>query len=73
MQNQNTGKIPLAVIVAILVQTIGVVWWLSKLDLKVHIHDKFMERNQEIIYRLEERVKNLAEEVNELEANQRRK
>ncbi|WCR54450.1 MAG: hypothetical protein PG981_001472 [Wolbachia endosymbiont of Ctenocephalides orientis wCori] len=73
MKNQNTGKIPITVVVTMLIQTIGVIWWLAKLDLRVHIHDKFMERNQEIIYRLEERVKNLAEEVNELEANQRHK
>lgn len=76
MQNQNTGKIPLAVIVTILIQTVATIWWLAKLDLRVHIHDKIIEQNQrivEIIYRLEERVKNLAEEVNELEANQRHK
>ncbi|WP_265023832.1 hypothetical protein [Wolbachia endosymbiont (group A) of Epagoge grotiana] len=50
---------------------VGFIWWLAKLDLRVHIHDKFIEKNQElieIVYRLEERVKNLTEEVNELEA-----
>ncbi|WMT84132.1 hypothetical protein NMD99_05780 [Wolbachia endosymbiont of Listronotus oregonensis] len=68
MQNQ---KIPITVIVTMLIQTIGVIWWLAKLDLRVHMHDKFVEQNQgltEIVYRLEERVKNLTEEVNELEA-----
>ncbi|WP_353287174.1 hypothetical protein [Wolbachia endosymbiont (group B) of Gerris lacustris] len=66
----NTEKIPIAVIATMVIQTIAFIWWLAKLDLRVHIHDRFIEQNQrttEIIYRLEERVKNLAEEVNELE------
>ncbi len=66
----NTGKIPVAVIATMVIQTIALIWWLAKLDLRAHMHDKFIEQNQrttEIIYRLEERVKNLAEEVNELE------
>ncbi len=70
----NTGKIPIAVIATMVIQTIALIWWLAKLDLRVHIHDKFIEQNQrttEIIYRLEERVKNLAEEVNELEQRQK--
>ncbi|WP_341815164.1 hypothetical protein [Wolbachia endosymbiont (group B) of Aricia artaxerxes] len=64
-------KIPIAVIITTAVQTIGFIWWLAKLDLRVQINDKFIEKNQgliEIVYRLEERVKNLTEEVNELEA-----
>lgn len=74
MKNQSTGKIPIAVIVTMVIQTVGLVWWLAKLDLRVQMHDKFIEQNQrttEIIYRLEERVKNLAEEVNELEQRQK--
>ncbi|WCR59740.1 MAG: hypothetical protein PG978_001188 [Wolbachia endosymbiont of Ctenocephalides felis wCfeF] len=68
MQKQ---KIPITVIITMVIQTIATIWWLAKLDLRVHIHDKFIEKNQgliEIVYRLEERVKNLTEEVNELEA-----
>ncbi|MGL9779086.1 MAG: hypothetical protein ACR5K5_02320 [Wolbachia sp.] len=68
MQNQ---KIPIAVIITMLIQTVAAIWWLAKLDLRVHMHDKFIEQNQgliEVVYRLEERVKNLTEEVNELEA-----
>ncbi|WP_374699366.1 hypothetical protein [Wolbachia endosymbiont (group A) of Limnophora tigrina] len=64
-------KIPIAVIITIVLQTVGFIWWLATLDLRVHIHDKFVEKNQElieIVHRLEERVKNLTEEVNELEA-----
>ncbi|WP_214303297.1 MULTISPECIES: hypothetical protein [unclassified Wolbachia] len=64
-------KIPITVIVTMVIQTIATIWWLAKLDLKVQIHDQFIERNHELmetVYRLEERVKNLTEEVNELEA-----
>ncbi|MBA8757843.1 hypothetical protein HCR18_01880 [Wolbachia pipientis] len=74
MKNQSTGKIPIAVIVTMVIQTVGLIWWLAKLDLRVQMHDKFIEQNQrttEIIYRLEERAKNLAEEVNELEQRQK--
>jgi len=74
MKNQSTGRIPIAVIVTMVIQTVGLVWWLAKLDLRVQMHDRFIEQNQrttEIIYRLEERVKNLAEEVNELEQGQK--
>lgn len=70
----NAGKIPVAVIATMVIQTIALIWWLAKLDLRVHMHDKFIEQNQrttEIIYRLEERVKNLTEEVNELEQRQK--
>ncbi|WP_265026768.1 MULTISPECIES: hypothetical protein [unclassified Wolbachia] len=73
MQNQ---KIPITVIITMLIQTVAVIWWLAKLDLRVHIHDKFIEKNQgliEIVYRLEERVKNLTQEVNELEAIHKQK
>lgn len=73
---QNQGKVPITVIITIILQTVAAIWWLAKLDLRVHIHDKLIEQNsrlKEIVYRLEERVKNLAEEVNELEANQRHK
>ncbi|WP_341819690.1 hypothetical protein [Wolbachia endosymbiont (group A) of Brachyopa scutellaris] len=63
-------KIPITVIVMMVIQTIATIWWLAKLDLRVQIHDQFIERNHglmETVYRLEERVKNLIEEVNELE------
>ncbi|APR98624.1 hypothetical protein [Wolbachia endosymbiont of Folsomia candida] len=65
MQNQ---KIPLAVIITMALQTVALIWWLAKLDLRVHIHDKFIEQNNGLIvtvYRLEERVKSLSEELDE--------
>lgn len=40
MQNE---KIPIAVIITIVVQTIGFIWWLSKLDSRVQFHDKLIE------------------------------
>lgn len=67
---QNQGKIPITVIITITLQTVAAIWWLAKLDLRVHMHDKLIEQNsrlKEIVYRLEERVKNLTEEIDELE------
>ncbi|APR98593.1 hypothetical protein [Wolbachia endosymbiont of Folsomia candida] len=71
---QNQGKIPITVIITMLIQTVATIWWLAKLDLRVQMHDKIIEKNQrivEIVYRLEERVKSLTEEVNELEQQYR--
>ena len=66
MQNQNTGKVPIAVIVTILIQTVATIWWLAKLDLRVQIHDKLIEHGlMEKVLVLEERVKNLSEELDE--------
>ncbi|UJQ20785.1 hypothetical protein L2227_06485 [Wolbachia endosymbiont of Delia radicum] len=65
MQNQ---KVPITVIVTIALQTVATIWWLAKLDLRVHIHDKFIEQNNGLtvtVYRLEERIKNLSEELDE--------
>ena len=72
MLNQNTGKIPIAVIVTMLIQIVATIWWLAKLDLRVHIHDKFIEQNNGLsvtVYRLEERVKNLSEELDEFKVS----
>ena len=67
MQNQ---KIPIAVIITIVVQTVGFIWWLSKLDSRVQFHDKLIEYGlMEKVLVLEERVKNLSEELDELKAD----
>ncbi|WP_264735349.1 hypothetical protein [Wolbachia endosymbiont (group A) of Rhinocyllus conicus] len=69
MKNQ---KIPIAVIITMLIQTVAAIWWLAKLDLRVHIHEKLIEQNNGLtvtVYRLEERVKNLSEELDELKAD----
>jgi hypothetical protein len=71
MQNQNTGKVPISVIITMAIQTVATIWWLAKLDLRVHIHDKFIEQNNGLtvtVYRLEERIKNLSEELDEFKA-----
>ncbi|MDR1139094.1 MAG: hypothetical protein LBJ80_00470 [Rickettsiales bacterium] len=68
MQNQ---KIPIAVIVTMVIQTVAAIWWLAKLDLRVHMHEKLIEQNNGLtitVYRLEERVKNLSEELDEFKS-----
>ncbi|NSX83798.1 hypothetical protein GOM44_06260 [Wolbachia endosymbiont of Atemnus politus] len=60
MQNQ---KIPIAVIVTIVLQTVASIWWMAKLDLRVHMHEKLIEQNNGLtvtVYRLEERIKCLS-------------
>ncbi|WP_264375687.1 hypothetical protein [Wolbachia endosymbiont (group B) of Sphaerophoria taeniata] len=63
MQNQ---KIPITVIITLLIQTIAFIWWLSKLDSRVQLHNKLIEYGlMEKVLVLEERVKNLSEELDE--------
>ncbi|WP_425385053.1 hypothetical protein [Wolbachia endosymbiont (group B) of Schoenobius gigantella] len=63
-------KIPIAVIITIVLQTVGFIWWLSKLDSRVQFHDKLIEYGlMEKVLVLEERVKNLSEELDELKAD----
>ncbi|MGL9731613.1 MAG: hypothetical protein ACR5KX_02180 [Wolbachia sp.] len=49
-----------------LIQTVAAIWWLAKLDLRVHMNEKLIEQNNGLtvtVYQLEERVKNLSEEL----------
>lgn len=65
---KSQGKIPITVIATIAIQTVAMIWWLAKLDLRVHIHDKSIEQHNGLaitVYRLEEKVKNLSEELDE--------
>lgn len=63
-------KIPITVIITILIQTVALIWWLSKLDSRVQLHDKLIEYGlMEKVLVLEERVKNLSEELDELKAD----
>ncbi|WP_353278930.1 hypothetical protein [Wolbachia endosymbiont (group A) of Udea olivalis] len=63
MKNQ---KIPITVIITLLIQTVAFIWWLSKLDSRVQLHDKLIEYGlMEKVLVLEERVKNLSEELDE--------
>ncbi len=67
MYNQ---KIPITVIITILIQTVTLIWWLSKLDSKVQLHDKLIEYGlMEKVLVLEERVKNLSEELDEFKSS----
>ncbi|WP_339045309.1 hypothetical protein [Candidatus Mesenet endosymbiont of Agriotes lineatus] len=66
MKNQTIGKIPIAVIITMVIQTVATIWWLAKLDFRVHMHDKLIEHGLiEKVLILEERVKNLSEELDE--------
>lgn len=67
MKNQ---KIPITVIITILIQTVAIIWWLSKLDSRVQLHDKLIEYGlMEKVLVLEERVKNLSEELDDFKAS----
>lgn len=67
MQNQ---KIPITLIITLLIQTVAFIWWLSKLDSRVQFHDKLIEYGlMEKVLVLEERVKNLSEELDEFKDN----
>lgn len=53
------------------IQSVAAIWWLAKLDLRVHMHERLIEQNNGLtvtVYRLEERVKNLSEELDEFKA-----
>ncbi|WP_264723591.1 hypothetical protein [Wolbachia endosymbiont (group A) of Cheilosia soror] len=63
-------KIPITVIITILIQTVAIIWWLSKLDSRVQLHDKLIEYGlMEKVLVLEERVKNLSEELDDFKAS----
>lgn len=63
-------KIPITVIITILIQTVAIIWWLSKLDSRVQLHDKLIEYGlMEKVLVLEERVKNLSEELDAFKAS----
>ncbi|WP_264339201.1 MULTISPECIES: hypothetical protein [unclassified Wolbachia] len=63
-------KVPVTVIITLLIQTVAIIWWLSKLDSRVQFHDKLIEYGlMEKVLVLEERVKNLSEELDEFKDN----
>ncbi|WP_264687462.1 MULTISPECIES: hypothetical protein [unclassified Wolbachia] len=63
-------KVPITVIITLLIQTVAIIWWLSKLDSRVQLHDKLIEYGlMEKVLVLEERVKNLSEELDEFKDN----
>ncbi|UFO00273.1 hypothetical protein LOK48_05800 [Wolbachia endosymbiont of Corcyra cephalonica] len=63
-------KVPITVIITLLIQTVAIIWWLSKLGSRVQLHDKLIEYGlMEKVLVLEERVKNLSEELDEFKDN----
>jgi peptidoglycan hydrolase CwlO-like protein len=65
------GKLNVAVILAVAIQAIGLVWYVSKIDSKVEVmYTKFQEANQETVIEAQVLMKlnleSLVEEVKEL-------
>ena len=68
---QLERKIPLGIIIAILLQTLTAIWWAAKLDSRVVMQEDWFQKNQHLaekVFRLEERIISLHEELNDLEA-----
>lgn len=68
---QLERKIPLGIIIAIILQTLTAIWWSAKLDSRVVMQEEWFQKNQHLaekVFRLEERIIALHEEINELEA-----
>lgn len=64
-------KISISIICAIIVQVIAGVWWMAKLDMRIGLHEdqlKKADETTEKVLRLEESVKLLHEEINQLES-----
>lgn len=68
---QLERKIPLGIIIAIILQTLTAIWWAAKLDSRVVMQENWFQKNQHLaekVFRLEERLIAIHEEINELEA-----
>lgn len=68
---QLEKRIPLGIIIAILLQTLTAIWWAAKLDSRVVMQEEWFQKNQHLaekVFRLEERIIAIHEEINELEA-----
>ena len=64
-------KIPLGIVTALVIQTVTVIWWAAKLDSRVVMQEEWFQKNQHLaekVFRLEERIIAIHEEINELEA-----
>ena len=64
-------KIPIGLVVAMILQTLTAIWWAAKLDTRVVMQEERFQKNQQLaekVFRLEERIISLHEEINELEA-----
>ena len=68
---QLERKIPLGIIIAIILQTLTAILWAAKLDTRVVMQEEWFQKNQHLaekVFRLEERLIAIHEEINELEA-----
>jgi hypothetical protein len=64
-------KIPIGLVVAMILQTLTAIWWAAKLDSRVVMQEEWFQKNQHLaekVFRLEERLIAIHEEINELEA-----
>ncbi len=64
-------KIPIGLVVAMILQTLAAIWWAAKLDSRVVMQEEWFQKNQQLaekVFRLEERIISLHEELNDLEA-----
>ncbi|WP_371254052.1 hypothetical protein [Orientia tsutsugamushi] len=64
-------KIPIGLVVAMILQTLTAIWWAAKLDSRVVMQEEWFQKNQQLaekVFRLEERIISLHEELNDLEA-----
>jgi hypothetical protein len=62
---------PTGIIIAIILQTLTAIWWAAKLDSRVVMQEDWFQKNQHLaekVFRLEERLIAIHEEINELEA-----
>ena len=64
-------KVPIGLVVAMILQTLTAIWWAAKLDSRVVMQEEWFQKNQHLaekVFRLEERLIAIHEEINELEA-----
>ena len=64
-------KIPIGLVVAMILQTLTAIWWAAKLDTRVVMQEEWFQKNQQLaekVFRLEERIISLHEELECLEA-----
>jgi len=66
---QFDKKIPIGILVAMILQTLTAIWWVAKLDSRVLVHETWIEDNKDLaekVFRLEERILNLQQDINQI-------
>ncbi len=67
---QFDSKISISIICAIIAQLVTGVWWIAKLDMRIGLHEEQLKKADEVtekVLRMEESVRLLHEEINQLE------